>query len=928
MKVLKYPFRAVILCALLIAGSSSSRVHAQYSVDNYFFQQQIGTYTEISGGTVLGDINIDEQVFNASTTGSVSIVNGAGFPIGFPFAFGGEVFTRFAVGTNGYIKLGNDNFSIPNTVSGAFSSTPFNPADTLAYLNMIGALHADLEGQTGSELSFKTIGTEPNRECVIQWKKFRIYLATGDDFNFQIRLKENSNNIVFSYGTFIKTTNPNLVSVGIRGNSLNVVHMRKAQQVSGETWLSSTKSTDRTKQCDLTAGFIPNNGLDYIYYNPPQTSNDVGLDKASLTPAIAFGCQGSTSEPISVRVFNYGDSTQSSLPYKLRINNGAIQEGNLELNPPLAKNQSRILTLTQTLDLSQSGELNVKIWSTLPGDTGIYAVNDTAAIKTTLFAPAATPAPPIKTYSEFLSKGWKSYRGKNKPKTSNGRFTSGFQFPSGTTAIQVVAFSSDTIFDWLVSPAMQPTPNLRLKFRAALTSFDSITPYAGGIDNDEIRFMISQDCGATWNTLYIFDNNSVTGGAISNIKKGFSVPIPPVSGPFQIAVYIDNKGTSPQNTYNFHLDDLTLNQGNSYDLGASKVSIDNQNNPNCDQTSFAVKAWLKNAGDSTISAASASATVNNQNPQVQEFSFNPALQPGDSAQITFNAVTVNPNANIKILVRALLASEDGFSAANDTASIRFIYIGSASPIAIPSVINFNDFPSGVPAGWLVEQTQGSDFKVRVRGTNSTRSLSTNVYSQNKSSFAIAPTTAPLPQNAILTFDMRLKNDLAGPFSFGAGDSVTVSISTDCGTSWIQAFKTNAAQPFGFENFQTATVDLSAYAGSAIAFRFDVRINRNDNTGAWVDLDNIGVSENTSSATILNTPKFRISPNPATDFIQVSGAQTGGQASLKILSLNGRLMKETSFSGNQLISVKSLPSGIYLLELHSGNGIQREKIVIE
>jgi hypothetical protein len=279
-------------------------------------------------------------------------------------------------------------------------------------------------------------------------------------------------------------------------------------------------------------------------------------------------------------------------------------------------------------------------------------------------------------------------------------------------------------------------------------------------------------------------------------------------------------------------------------------------------------------------------------------------------------------------VRALLASEDGFSAANDTASIRFIYIGSASPLPIPSVINFNDLPSGVPTGWLVEQTQGSDFKVRVRGTNSTRSLSTNVYSGKKSSFAIAPTTAPLPQNAILSFDIRLKNDLPGNFSFGAGDSVTVSISNDCGNSWIQAFKINSTQPFGFENFQTATIDLSAYAGSAIAFRFDVRINRNDNTGAWVDLDNIGVSENTSSASILNKRKFRVFPNPATDFIQVSGAETGGRVSLKILSLNGQLMKEASFSGNQLISLQSLPSGIYLMELHSGDEIQREKIVVE
>jgi len=905
----------------------SQKLLAQYSVDNYIFQQQIGTYTPISGGTVLGDINIDEQVFNASTVGSVSIVNGAGFPIGFPFAFGGQIFTRFAVGTNGYITLGNDNFSIANTVSGAFNSTPFNPPDTVAYLNLIGALHADLQGQTGSELSFKTIGTEPNRECVIQWQKFRIYLATGDDFNFQIRLKENSNNVVFSYGSFIKTTNPNLVSVGIRGNIFNLVHMRKAQQVAGETWLTSSKTLDRSKQCDLVDGFIPNNGLEYIFYNPPQTANDIGLDKASLSPNINFGCQGSSSEPISLRIFNYGDSSQTALPYKIRINNGPTLDGNLDLNPPLAKNQSQVVTLNQTLDLSQPGELNVKIWSKLPGDTGLYAVNDTASIQTTIFALVPTPAPPIKSYPEFLTKGWKSYRGKNKPQTKDGRFISGFQFASGTTAIQVPAFSTDTIFDWLVSPAFQPTPNLRLKFRAAITGFDTITPYAGGIDNDVIRFMISENCGETWNTLFQFDNNAVTGGALTNIKKGFSVPIPPVSGPFQIAVFVENKGTSPQNTYNFHLDDLTLNQGNSYDLGTSKVSIDNQNNPNCDQTSFTVKAWLKNEGDSVISATSASATVNNLSPQIQQFNFNPALQPGDSSQITFNAVQVSPNSNIKLLVRALLANEDGFSAANDTAAIRFLYIGASNPLQIPAVINFDNLPSGIPAGWLVEQIQGSDFKIRVRGTNSSRSLSTNLYSGNKSSFAIAPTTAPLPQNSILTFDLRLKNDLAGAFNFGAGDSVTASISTDCGNSWISVFKTKAGQPFGFDNFQTATIDLAAYSGSAVAIRFDAWINRTDNTGAWVDIDNIGVSENTGVNSMVNEGRFFILPNPANDHFLIANLPSAELASLEIHNLSGQLMKKLGVQGGQKISVRDIPSGIYLVELKTASEIFRTKIIV-
>ncbi len=918
---------------ILLAGSSINQSgFGQYGVNNYFFQQQTGTYSEISGGTVLGTINIDEEVFNASTTGATNTVTGPGFPIGFPFAYGGNVFTRFAVGTNGYISLGNNDFSIPNNVSSAFNGIPFNLPDTLNYFNMVAALHCDLQGQPGSELSFQTIGTEPNRECVIQWKKFRVYLSTegSDDFNFQIRLKENGNRVVFSYGAFVKNANPRLVSVGLRGNIYNVVHMRKAIQLDGETWSSSSKSTDRTKQSDLEANFLPSNGLEYIFYNPAQTAQDIGLDKATLSANILFGCPGTANEPITVRAFNYGDSSQTSLPYQIRINNGAIQNGLIELNPPLAKSQMRTLTLNQTLDLTQPGEVNVKVWSKLPADTGIYAINDTASIQTTVFASASTPSAPIRSYGEFVQKGWKSYRGKTKPKTNDGRFVAGNQFNSGTTSIQVGIFSADTISDWLVSPAFQPNTNLRLKFRAAITGFDTITPLNGGIDNDEIRFLISEDCGNSWNTIYLFDNNSVSGGALSNEKKGFSVPIPAVSGPFQIALHVNNKGTNPSNTYFFHIDDLTLNQGNSYDLGVKKVSIENQNNPNCDQTNFTVKAWIRNEGDSVISSSSVSARVNNGPPQIETFNFNPALQAGDSTQVTFNSVAVTPNSNIKLMVRSLLSSEDGFSSANDTSAIRFVYIGSSNPLPVPGTITFDNLPSGVPAGWLVEQSQGSDFKVRVRGTNSSRSLSTNMYSGNKSSFAIAPTTEVLPTYAGLTFDLRLKNDLAGAFSFGAGDSVTASVSTDCGNSWIEVFKTKASLPFGYDNFQTtANINLSDYAGQVVAVRFDAWINRSDNTGAWVDIDNFGFTQIPIAVdNMILADQISFFPNPAKSELTFKMPASINSATFLLRNLNGKQLLQQEISGGSSLNLSGIPAGIYLTELKTKSGIKRSKLVIE
>src|SRR6185503_17761787 len=82
----------------------NTKLTAQVNI--YVFVQSNGTYTEITGGTVLGNTASDDQYFvNPAIPLGGTTTTGVGFPIGFNFIYNGIVFDQFAVNNNGWISL-------------------------------------------------------------------------------------------------------------------------------------------------------------------------------------------------------------------------------------------------------------------------------------------------------------------------------------------------------------------------------------------------------------------------------------------------------------------------------------------------------------------------------------------------------------------------------------------------------------------------------------------------------------------------------------------------------------------------------------------------------------------------------------------------------------------------------------------------------
>jgi hypothetical protein len=275
--------------SLLLTVFFAATTNAQ--VNTYAFTQSTSTYSEISG-TILGTAtanttagSIDDQVFN--------IANGS-FP--FTFVFNGTGYTGCNVSTNGFITFG----------ATAPSTTTYSPiSSTTAYDGAITAFGGDINsffsisGQTG-DLSWGVIGSAPNREVVIQWRKYRPAFSTSTanvySFGFQIHLQETSNIISVVYdgpGSYLigSTAITGTRQVGLRGLT-NADFNDRAATLS---WALTTTggANSSTVSFSTTSPNMPGSGLTYTW--TPSTSACAGTPTAGSISGPASVCNGTTA---------------------------------------------------------------------------------------------------------------------------------------------------------------------------------------------------------------------------------------------------------------------------------------------------------------------------------------------------------------------------------------------------------------------------------------------------------------------------------------------------------------------------------------------------------------------------------------------------------------------------------------------------------
>ena len=229
------PKRPLALMALAALLSPASR--AQVSL--YEFSQSIGTYTELTeedGGVSLGVPAYWPHVYNSrawvnnpfndpggqvTQGGAFNPAIGPGYPIGFPFTFNGEVFDVIGISNGGWVGFGKSTDGLQavwvynDSDSDPFAPTYNNPVPNYKRNRVAGFGNSGLQqvdwtslvppGQL-STLRQATIGTAPNRVCVIQWKDYGMrndVTVSMNKINFQIRLYEADNSVEMVFGPMV-----------------------------------------------------------------------------------------------------------------------------------------------------------------------------------------------------------------------------------------------------------------------------------------------------------------------------------------------------------------------------------------------------------------------------------------------------------------------------------------------------------------------------------------------------------------------------------------------------------------------------------------------------------------------------------------------------------------------------------------------------
>lgn len=255
--VLSKSWYAVLMLLFLVCSNLGLA-----QVTSYSFSQTAGTYTPVSGGTVLWT---GYDAFDSEST-SVTLPT--------PFVYQGVTYNTVYVNVNGYVLFG----------STTATTTPIS-----AGRNAVAAFALDIDAKSASagtgvpEIRWEQVANE----FVVQWANVCRYTTSGatsaENLNFQIRLDTATGKVKIVYGTCVDRVTPSTTypQVGLGGGSATVYNNRTIAAGGGD-WINSTAGTANNNTMAYNGTTIPSAGLTYTW-TPPSCVAPTGLTAGNLT---------------------------------------------------------------------------------------------------------------------------------------------------------------------------------------------------------------------------------------------------------------------------------------------------------------------------------------------------------------------------------------------------------------------------------------------------------------------------------------------------------------------------------------------------------------------------------------------------------------------------------------------------------------------
>jgi len=119
--------------------------------------------------------------------------------------------------------------------------------------------------------------------------------------------------------------------------------------------------------------------------------------------------------------------------------------------------------------------------------------------------------------------------------------------------------------------------------------------------------------------------------------------------------------------------------------------------------------------------------------------------------------------------------------------------------------------------------------------------------------------------------------------------------------------------------KTINVDISSFAGQDVKLVFR---HYDCEDIFYMGIDDIEIIDNSNLAVSESAAlSLKVSPNPASDFIQISGIKQLDH--VRIFDMSGKIVKEAKSSE---INIQNLSSGQYIINVYSGNDVISKKLI--
>lgn len=326
------------------------------------------------------------------------------------------------------------------------------------------------------------------------------------------------------------------------------------------------------------SGIVTSNRPNIQITFAPAAALDMGA--IALAAPGTTGCY-SSSETVTIKIKNFGSalidfsadpctvSASVTGPNPTTFPDVVLNSGTL------ASGATQDVVVSSSYDMSAAGTYTFDAFTTVSGDGN--AGNDAMpSTNRTVVAPVSLPQSVDftgfnGTNLNTVFPNWYEAAGTS-PSGSTSLWTSqtGLGGPGNITArINLYTTSRN---EWIVGPKFTASSATQLKFKAAVTDWNSIVnPDAMGSD-DKVRVMISTDCGVSWSSIYQLD---ATSGLTTTLTE-FTVPLSAYSGSdIIIAFYATDGPVDDPEDYDFHLDDINIENVVPMTYSSSAVTQNN-----------------------------------------------------------------------------------------------------------------------------------------------------------------------------------------------------------------------------------------------------------------------------------------------------------------------------------------------------------------